>query len=196
MAPHVPEPTEESHPSAPSLSCVSATMLVEGAIAAAHSQITGAPQLLPTNIVTQARSQPSQTFLSAGLPIDSQVSTKIKEKVWNEEFIDFGVLLNNQGQNKYYPKWRGLYYYDRCLPMGCSSSCKTFEAFNTAIEWIARHKFDVDELLDLLDDFLFVSATYIQCQSNLNRFLVCAANLAIQVSMQKCLIYLLCIVCV
>lgn len=60
-------------------------------------------------------------------------------------------------------KWRRLYYYDRCMPMGCSSSCKTFEAFSTAIEWIARHKLEVDDLLHLSDDFLFVSATYIQC---------------------------------
>ncbi len=34
-------------------------------------------------------------------------------------------------------EWRGLYYYDRCIPMGCSSSCKTFEIFSTSIEWIA-----------------------------------------------------------
>ena len=101
VAPHVPEPPEEDHPPAPTLPGVSATTLVEGAIAAAHSQITGAPQLLPTNIVTQARSQPSQTFLSAGLPIDSQISTKIKKKIWNEEFVDFGVLLGNPGQDKY-----------------------------------------------------------------------------------------------
>ena len=82
-------------------------------------------------------------------------------------------------------KWRGLYYYDRCMPMGCSSSCKTFEAFSTAIEWIARHKFDVDELLHLLDDFLFVSATYIQCQSSLNRFLCLCHELGIPIAPDK-----------
>jgi len=32
--------------------------------------------------------------------------------------------------------WQGLYYYDRCMPMRCSSSCKTFEIFSTALEWI------------------------------------------------------------
>ena len=40
-------------------------------------------------------------------------------------------------------KWCGLYYNDRCMPMGC----KTFETFSTALEWIARHKVEVDELL-------------------------------------------------
>ena len=33
-------------------------------------------------------------------------------------------------------KWRGLYFYDRCMPMGCASSCKTFELFSTSVEWI------------------------------------------------------------
>ena len=36
-------------------------------------------------------------------------------------------------------KWDNLYYYDRCLPMGCSSSCAIFEAFSTALEWVAVH---------------------------------------------------------
>ena len=82
-------------------------------------------------------------------------------------------------------KWRGLYYYDRCMPMGCSSSCKTFEAFSTAIEWIARHKLEVDELLHLLDDFLFVSATYIQCQSNLNRSICLCNQLGVPIAPDK-----------
>ena len=35
-------------------------------------------------------------------------------------------------------KWRQFYYYDRAMPMGCSSSCRTFEAFSTAVEWIVE----------------------------------------------------------
>ncbi len=82
-------------------------------------------------------------------------------------------------------KWRGLYYYDRCMPMGCSSSCKTFETFSTAIEWIARHKLKIDELLHLLDDFLFVSATYMQCQSSLNLFIGLCHQLGIPIAPDK-----------
>ena len=40
---------------------------------------------------------PGQIFLSASLPIDSQVSAKLKGKIWNEEFIDFSSLLSNPG---------------------------------------------------------------------------------------------------
>ena len=38
-------------------------------------------------------------------------------------------------------KWKGSYYYDRCMPVGCASSCKTFEIFSTSVEWIAQKKF-------------------------------------------------------
>jgi hypothetical protein len=34
--------------------------------------------------------------------------------------------------------WQGQYYYDRAMPMGCASSCRTFEMFSTAIEWVAK----------------------------------------------------------
>ena len=82
-------------------------------------------------------------------------------------------------------KWWGLYYYDRCMPMGCASSWKTFEIFSTSIEWIARHKLEIDELLHLLDDFLFVSATYSQCQGNLDRFINLCSQLGIPIAPDK-----------
>ena len=95
------EPAEERRPSTPPLPGVSATNLVDGAIDAAHSRITGAPQLLPTSVQPQRLANPSQIFLSASLPIDSQHSTKIKEKIWNEEFVDFGSLWRNSVHDKY-----------------------------------------------------------------------------------------------
>jgi hypothetical protein len=71
--------------------------LVTGAIAAAHAGISGEPQLLPTIISPSTASsvEPTRLFHSAGLAIDSRVSAKLKGKIWNEEFIDFGSLLSN-----------------------------------------------------------------------------------------------------
>ena len=51
-------------------------------------------------------------------------------------------------------QWRDLYYYDGCMPMGCSLSCLTFETFSTALEWIAHSKLNISYILHLLDDFL------------------------------------------
>ena len=30
--------------------------------------------------------------------------------------------------------WQGKFYFDKCMPMGCSSSCRTFESFSTALD--------------------------------------------------------------
>ena len=66
--------------------------------------------------------------------------------------------------------WKGSFYYDKCMPRGCSSSCKIFETFSTAVEWIARHKLSIPCILHLLDDFLIVAPTESLCQSQLNIF--------------------------
>ena len=77
----------------------SVTNLVNGAIASAHASISGEPHLLPT---TTSDVAPTQFFQSASLPIDSRVSDKLKLKIWNEAFVEFGSLLSNPSlENKY-----------------------------------------------------------------------------------------------
>ena len=66
--------------------------------------------------------------------------------------------------------WQGLYYYDKCIPMGYSSSCKTFEMFSTAHEWIAQNKLRIPYMLHLLDDFLLISRSKESCQHQLDTF--------------------------
>ena len=34
----------------------------------------------------------------------------------------------------------GEYYIDRCLPMGCSISCKMFNQFSTFLHWLVEKK--------------------------------------------------------
>lgn len=53
-------------------------------------------------------------------------------------------------------QFNGDFYYDKCLPMGCSISCSIFETFSTALQWIACTKFGVPTMLHILDDFLFL----------------------------------------
>ena len=82
-------------------------------------------------------------------------------------------------------KWRGRFYYDRSMPMGCSSSCKTFETFSTAVECIARHKQKIDKILHLLDDFLFVSSSHTQRQTYLDLFLALCNHIGIPLAPEK-----------
>ena len=90
--------------------------------------------------------------------------------------IDYGLL----GM-----QWRGLYYYDRCMPMGCSSSCLTFETFSTAVEWIARHKLKIDYILHLLYDFLLVASSSQLCKQQLDLFLSLCSYLGIPMAQEK-----------
>ena len=82
-------------------------------------------------------------------------------------------------------KWRGQYYYDRCLPMGAASSCKTFETFSTAIEWIAQQKLNIDYIIHLLDDFLLVAPSYDSCTKQLDRFLQFCSAIGLPMAPEK-----------
>lgn len=82
-------------------------------------------------------------------------------------------------------QWRGLYYYDRCMPMGCSSSCLTFETFSTAVEWVAHNKLKIDYILHLLDDFLLVAPSEHLCQQQLDLFLSLCSYIAIPIAPEK-----------
>ena len=66
--------------------------------------------------------------------------------------------------------WKDLYYFDKCMPMGCSSSCKTFELLSTALEWVAHHHLHINYIIHLLDDFLIVAPSFELCQSQLSLF--------------------------
>ena len=68
-------------------------------------------------------------------------------------------------------KWQGNYYFDRCLPMGCRSSCAIFERFSTALEWAAKQIFQADEIIHVLDDFLLIAKSKQSCENLLSRFI-------------------------
>ena len=55
--------------------------------------------------------------------------------------------------------WKGKLSYDRCVAMGCASSCLTFETFSTALEWVTRHKLGCTGFVHILNDFLFLETS-------------------------------------
>lgn len=50
-------------------------------------------------------------------------------------------------------KWKQLYYYDKCLPMGCSSSCQMCERFSSSLHSIGQFVMPDGLVLHILDDF-------------------------------------------
>ena len=82
--------------------------------------------------------------------------------------------------------WRGKFYFDKCLPMGCSTSCQIFECFATALQWILKSKLGVHSMSHILDDFIFFGpANSMQCASSLQAFISLAESLNIPLRHNK-----------
>ena len=82
--------------------------------------------------------------------------------------------------------WKGLYYYDKCLPMGCSISCKVFESLSVALQWILQSKLQVLHMSHILDDFIFFGPPSSQeCHRYLTSFLTLANSLNLPIKHNK-----------
>lgn len=69
--------------------------LVQDSITAVQKNLTG-------ETIGPRQPIPDQLFVSSNLPLDARVSDKIRAKIWNEEYIDFGTLIANpEIENKY-----------------------------------------------------------------------------------------------
>lgn len=83
--------------------------------------------------------------------------------------------------------WQGKFYFDRCLSMGGSSSCRIFEAVSCALQWIAEQKFGSlsCSMVHILDDFCFVGSNYETCLEALLQFLKLCAYLGFPIAQDK-----------
>lgn len=61
--------------------------ILQGSIAAVLDNLAG-----NTNTI----SQPQDIFVSLDIPIDMNVSDTPKTKIWSQEYVEFGLLLNNK----------------------------------------------------------------------------------------------------
>lgn len=69
--------------------------------------------------------------------------------------------------------WEGQFYYDKCLPMGASSSCQIFKSFSKALQWIMLNVFHASGMSHILDDFFFVGPpNSISCSNDLASFFI------------------------
>lgn len=77
-------------------------------------------------------------------------------------------------------------YIDRCLPMGASSSCQTFQRISDAITWMAMTSCPVQcTIFNYLDDFLFVAKDQLICGQALEHFEKLCNDLGIPLSHHK-----------
>ena len=82
-------------------------------------------------------------------------------------------------------KWKGKYFFDKCLPMGASSSCYIFERFSTSLHWIFSQFLTKVRVVHVLDDFLFVGANKRDVSFALSVFLDMCVNIGVPIAHEK-----------
>ena len=81
--------------------------------------------------------------------------------------------------------WNEKFYYDKNLEMGLSESCRIFEELSCALEWAARHKLGLTEIVHVLDDFLFVEKTELGCDKSLKAFIEMCTFIGVPIASEK-----------
>ena len=82
-------------------------------------------------------------------------------------------------------RFNGEYYYDKCLPMGCSISCSLFETFSTFLEFKVRQLTQSEFITHYLDDFMFVGSSAPGCGSLLQAFKGICSALGVPIALEK-----------
>lgn len=81
--------------------------------------------------------------------------------------------------------WQGEYFVDRNLEMGLASSCKIFEQLSSALEWIAKTKLGIHNIVHILDDFLLMDQTESGCNTKLIKFLSMCHDIGVPIAKDK-----------
>ena len=91
----------------------------------------------------QLNPNPKEAKYAAGSPLpDPPETSKDQPPVPSEKKdVAFWIIpIQSYDYGLLGMHWQGSFHCDRCMPTGCASSCRTFEIFSTAVEWVARHK--------------------------------------------------------
>ncbi|XP_061195748.1 uncharacterized protein LOC133203975 [Saccostrea echinata] len=98
----------------------------------------------------------------------------------------FRIINMHQSQFKYLGfKWNNKYYVDSCLQFGLSSSCRIFERFSTALQWIAQNKLKISCISHVLDDFIIINKSPTECVKQLKAFLDMLMDIGVPISLEK-----------
>lgn len=82
-------------------------------------------------------------------------------------------------------KFMNKYYYDKCLPQGCSSSCFIFEQFSDSLKWILSNHYNIHNVVKVLDDFLFINNNYNESKQTITKFSQLCNNIGVPIAEHK-----------
>ena len=82
--------------------------------------------------------------------------------------------------------WDSKFYFDKTLPMGCSTSCAIFEAFSSAIHWSLPQKIKDGHIFHIIDDFHMLGETGSNdCKNALQSLVDLCSKLGVPIQEEK-----------
>ena len=94
------------------------------------------------------------------------------------------IPLHEDDHKLFCMNWRDKFYIDQVMQMGCASSCQIFQAFASAIQWIAQQKLEIPNV-NYLDDFMLGSVSKAIGTIELEKFLDMCADIGIPMAERK-----------
>ena len=83
-------------------------------------------------------------------------------------------------------QWKNAFYYDMTLPMGCRTSCATFEAFSSALHWVLTNKRGASHVVHIIDDFLLLGKPNdLECGQSLNALIKLCSDVGVPIQDEK-----------
>ena len=76
------------------------------------------------------------------------------------------------------------YFIDKCLPFGALVSCAHFQHFSNAVAHLVKFRTGKD-LVNYLDDYLFVALVKLMCDGQVNTFLAICHEIRFPVALEK-----------
>lgn len=67
--------------------------------------------------------------------------------------------------------WKAQFYVDLYLPFGLRSAPYLFNQLSEALEWILKHNYGLQHVLHILDDFLVIEPSRVQCLTSFSTLL-------------------------
>ncbi len=83
--------------------------------------------------------------------------------------------------------FKGQYFYDKCLPFGCSASCSLFEKLACFLEYLVRFQSGKDSIEHYLDDYLLVASEPGECLQLMNIFRTICLDIGVPLAEEKTL---------
>lgn len=69
--------------------------------------------------------------------------------------------------------------------MGLAESCRIFEEFSTSLEWAAKSKLGITEVIHVLDDYLFLEKSQNRCSESLQSFISMCNSIGVPIAADK-----------